>query len=433
MKDSELKLKSVEDKRQTYQNRLYQGGSTNAKELANMEKEIAALGRQRADLDERILELMEQVEQAQAHVTAAEEQAREADTRHADTVAAFRSRYDALTLELTDLTRRRADAATLVEDKAFLKRYEDIRAKSGGVAIAKIEDGVLRRLPYVPPLLPHQSRQGLRRAAKVRKLWPPPDDLILIKDSIMSSKQAIWTTALSTTLMLTGICPLLRAQAPGITADTEYHTRSSGVDAADKKQHWQMVDLQNIPVGDGALLGWRQWGGRYLETGLVHYDGLHGASSGALGFPDLLSYDPANTYIGNDSYFFVSYKDTRTGDEIRNNQNFVFTFDSLTFTLPADNKPRVLRLWTGAYGCDGEMDADLLSPSGDVLTSYTKTMARPGPSGDADAPDFFYGSWRLRFLGSAPGQTLRVRWRALHRLQASANVSLQAAVVTLAP
>jgi len=140
LKDSELKLKSVEDKRKTYQERLYKGTVTNVKELGNMEKEIAALGRQRADLDDKILELMDQTEQAQAATTAAEERAREADTRRADTVAAFRSRLDALELEMADLTRRRAQAAGLVEDRALFKRYEDTRARAGGVGIAKIED-----------------------------------------------------------------------------------------------------------------------------------------------------------------------------------------------------------------------------------------------------------------------------------------------------
>ena len=45
---------------------------TNPKELSNIEREIEALGRQRSDLDGRVLELMEQVEQAQAEAATAE-------------------------------------------------------------------------------------------------------------------------------------------------------------------------------------------------------------------------------------------------------------------------------------------------------------------------------------------------------------------------
>lgn len=139
LKDSELKLDGIEAKRKSYQQRLYQGTVTNAKELGNIEREIEALGRQRADLDGKILALMEQVEQAQADLTVAETQARQAETHRADVAAAFQSRFEALGLEIADATRRRAAAASAVTDRALLKRYEDIRARSGGVGIAKIE------------------------------------------------------------------------------------------------------------------------------------------------------------------------------------------------------------------------------------------------------------------------------------------------------
>ncbi len=75
LKDSELKLDGIETKRKNYQQKLYQGTVTNAKELSNIEREIEALGRQRSDLDSKVLELMEQVEQAQAADAVAEAEA----------------------------------------------------------------------------------------------------------------------------------------------------------------------------------------------------------------------------------------------------------------------------------------------------------------------------------------------------------------------
>jgi len=139
LKDSELKLAAIETKRKNYQQKLYQGTVTNPKELANIEKEIEALGRQQSDLDGRVLELMDEAEQAQSALTVAEEQARQAEGHRTDTLAAYRSRHEALDLELSSLAQQRKNAAMLVEDKAALKRYEDIRAKSGGIGIAKIE------------------------------------------------------------------------------------------------------------------------------------------------------------------------------------------------------------------------------------------------------------------------------------------------------
>lgn len=139
LKDNELKLSTIETKRKTYQQKLYQGSVTNAKELANIEKEIEALGRQQSDLDGRILMLMEEVEQAQAESSVAEAQAHTAEGHRAEVVAAYRSRYDALSLDLSALAQQRESGAAAVEDKAAMKRYDDIRVKAGGIGIAKIE------------------------------------------------------------------------------------------------------------------------------------------------------------------------------------------------------------------------------------------------------------------------------------------------------
>jgi len=139
LKDNELKLSTIETKRKSYQQKLYQGTVTNAKELANIEKEIEALGRQQSDLDGRILLLMDETEQAQAASGVADASAHVAEGHKTETIAAYRSRYDALTLELASLAQQRESAAVLVEDKTALKRYDDIRAKASGIGIAKIE------------------------------------------------------------------------------------------------------------------------------------------------------------------------------------------------------------------------------------------------------------------------------------------------------
>lgn len=139
LKDAELKQSGVEAKQKSYQQKLYQGTITNARELSNIELEIEALGRQRSDLDGKILEMMEQNEGAQADSDAAEAQAREAEAKRAEVVAAFQTRHKALELEIADALRRRPEAVAAVSDAALLKRYEDIRARAGGLGIARIE------------------------------------------------------------------------------------------------------------------------------------------------------------------------------------------------------------------------------------------------------------------------------------------------------
>ncbi|MGO8670602.1 MAG: zinc ribbon domain-containing protein [Capsulimonadaceae bacterium] len=137
LKDCELKLASVETKMTTYRNKLYQGTVTNAKELANIEKEIAALGRQRSDLDDKILDLMEQVEQRRGDARAAEAEMSEAECAHQAALARFQSEHEKMCDELSDLTKQRADAVGNVSDAALLKRYDDLRAKAG-VGIVQI-------------------------------------------------------------------------------------------------------------------------------------------------------------------------------------------------------------------------------------------------------------------------------------------------------
>src|SRR5947207_1768280 len=62
LKDSELEQLAVEKKKKDFETKLYSGKVQAPKELASMQEEIEALGRQRGRLDERILTLMDEAE-----------------------------------------------------------------------------------------------------------------------------------------------------------------------------------------------------------------------------------------------------------------------------------------------------------------------------------------------------------------------------------
>jgi predicted nucleic acid-binding Zn-ribbon protein len=140
LKDCELKLQSIETKLKTNQQRLYQGTVSNPKELVNIEKEIGALQRQRSELDERILQLMDDVEGQKQQTHCAAEEARLAETQHATTVSGFQSKFEANKQEIAALEERRCLIVEAISDKALLKRYEDIRARHSGVGLAKINN-----------------------------------------------------------------------------------------------------------------------------------------------------------------------------------------------------------------------------------------------------------------------------------------------------
>ena len=64
VREMELQIEAVASKRQTAETRLYSGDVRNPKELQDMEMEINVLARRRAELDDQLLWLMMQQEEA---------------------------------------------------------------------------------------------------------------------------------------------------------------------------------------------------------------------------------------------------------------------------------------------------------------------------------------------------------------------------------
>ena len=141
LKDSELKLSAVETKRKLYEQKLYQGTITNAKELTNIEKEIAALGRQQSDLDEQVLIRMDAADSCKIVADAAAIALASATDKHKEIVANYQANYKELDRQLGLLKGEREVAAAAVQDRALLKRYDEMRPKMNGLAIVSITGG----------------------------------------------------------------------------------------------------------------------------------------------------------------------------------------------------------------------------------------------------------------------------------------------------
>lgn len=144
LKDAELELAALEKKLKAYEDRVRGGQVSSPKELMNAEKEIGQLVRQREALDERILGLMDQVEDLKVKAKLADEQAVELDQRRAATIDKLAADRAKLEQQIADLGSRRAEIAATIDDAAMLKRYEIIRsrANSAGIAIARTIDNV---------------------------------------------------------------------------------------------------------------------------------------------------------------------------------------------------------------------------------------------------------------------------------------------------
>ena len=135
LKDEELALKSIEEKRAAVHHKLYGGRVTNPKELTDLQKEEEMFDTQIGHHEEAVLELMDQVESAQAKASALAAELETAKRRWKETVARTQSETVRLQKEIAALRPEREQLATLVE-KPLLRRYDELRVRKDGVGMA---------------------------------------------------------------------------------------------------------------------------------------------------------------------------------------------------------------------------------------------------------------------------------------------------------
>lgn len=140
MRDCDLNLKTIESKSKSYNDKLYAGKVTNAKELSSMEQEIAMLGRQKDKLEERILELMDVIEARKAVLAIAQASLAKHEEEYAAYMTGQRRKAAVLDAKIKQLAALREDSAPKV-DKALLARYESMRGRLGGIGVSKVDEG----------------------------------------------------------------------------------------------------------------------------------------------------------------------------------------------------------------------------------------------------------------------------------------------------
>lgn len=138
-RDCDLNLKSIETKKQNFEKRLYGGGIGNPKELEGIEKEIAMLTRNKDAAETRMLELMDEVESSRKAVKAKDAEFAQKSAELEVHVGLFNARSAELTEKMAQLGRERESKAGTI-DEPMLRRYESIRAHSGGMAIGRVDD-----------------------------------------------------------------------------------------------------------------------------------------------------------------------------------------------------------------------------------------------------------------------------------------------------
>ncbi|MFD6952924.1 hypothetical protein A6A08_25055 [Nocardiopsis sp. TSRI0078] len=120
--------------------RLESGQITNAKELQNLQSEIASLGRRQAELEEVVLEVMERAEELNAEVARLTSERERTVAEHTEVVARRDTAAAGIQWDRARVVENRARVAEDVPAD-LLALYDKLRAQYDGVAAAQLRYG----------------------------------------------------------------------------------------------------------------------------------------------------------------------------------------------------------------------------------------------------------------------------------------------------
>lgn len=135
-----LQAKSVLDKRENAEKRLYSGDVTNPKELQDMQNEVDALGRRHAELENQLLAALIAVEEAQAAVQAAQTALDTLQAEREAMHATLKAEGRELRAQLKALKEQRAAAVASI-DEASLRVYHELKPQKNHHPISRLVEG----------------------------------------------------------------------------------------------------------------------------------------------------------------------------------------------------------------------------------------------------------------------------------------------------
>jgi predicted nucleic acid-binding Zn-ribbon protein len=133
--DDEVAL--LDEKRKGFDTKLYSGTVSNPRELQDLQEEIEALGRRISVLEDREIEIMEQVEPIEADLADLRTRAEQRRIVLADADARLATAETELASALEHETGVRADAASAVPED-LLASYDKLRSGLGGIGVARL-------------------------------------------------------------------------------------------------------------------------------------------------------------------------------------------------------------------------------------------------------------------------------------------------------
>ena len=159
-REAEWTVEEVRVKLQPLEQKLYSGTIKNPKELLGFEQDVGSLkGRQRV-LEDRVLEAMSLVEEAEGGLAEAERRLSDVETQWRGEQDRLARQRDELQSEIPELEARRSRQAAGIE-AAVMRQYDALRAAHHGRAVAKAERGICQGCRITLPIhVLQRARQG---------------------------------------------------------------------------------------------------------------------------------------------------------------------------------------------------------------------------------------------------------------------------------
>ena len=140
LKRNEDELASLEDRITRENDKLYSGEVTGTRELLALQQEVDGLRARRSDTESAALELMEAIEALDGQLVALAADLEAAEAEVAAAQQALSAAEAVVRSEIDQETEARSSVTATISEAA-LASYEDLRARMGGVAVARLRDG----------------------------------------------------------------------------------------------------------------------------------------------------------------------------------------------------------------------------------------------------------------------------------------------------
>ena len=150
-REAEWAVEELRAKLQPLEEKLYGGTIKNPKELMGFQQDVDSLRARQRELEDRVLETMSLVEEAEGGLAEAESRLSEVEARWREEQESLLREQDDLREQVQELEGRRSRQETVI-DAEVMRQYDALRAAHQGRAIAKVERGICQGCRITLPM-----------------------------------------------------------------------------------------------------------------------------------------------------------------------------------------------------------------------------------------------------------------------------------------